>query len=64
MKFKKVKVKDEASILTKRTKGEKILYGIVLGVFTIYCIILLYPLLLDTFSNVRIVDCHNSHPCF
>lgn len=45
MKFKKVKVKDEASILTKRTKGEKILYGIVFGVFTIYSIILLYPLL-------------------
>ena len=37
-KFKNIRVKDEASILTKRTKGEKVIYGIAFVVFAIYSI--------------------------
>ena len=37
--------KDEASILSKRTKGEKILFAIVTAIFSVYSISLLYPLL-------------------
>ena len=36
--------KDEASILTKRTKGEKVLYAIVFGIFIVYSLALIYPL--------------------
>ncbi len=44
MNKKKIKEKDDAGVLTKRTKGEKIVFGIVFGVFLIYSICMLYPL--------------------
>lgn len=44
-KLKKFRAKDEASILTKRTKGEKVVYGVAFVVFAIYSLALLYPLL-------------------
>lgn len=40
----KFQKRDDASILTQRTKGEKVLYGIVFGIFTIYAITLIYPI--------------------
>lgn len=43
--FKTKRIKDEASILTKRTKGEKILYGVVFVIFLAYSAVLIYALL-------------------
>lgn len=43
--FKKKQVKDEASILTQRTKGEKVLYGFVFAIFFIYSAVLVYAIL-------------------
>ena len=37
--------KDDASVLTKRTKGEKVLFIIVFVIFALYSLILIYPLL-------------------
>lgn len=37
--------KDDASVLTKRTKGEKVLFIIVFVIFALYSLILVYPLL-------------------
>lgn len=41
---KRFTVKDEASILTKRSTGEKIIFGIALTIFAVYSICILYPL--------------------
>ncbi|MBQ3219199.1 MAG: carbohydrate ABC transporter permease [Clostridia bacterium] len=41
--FKRAK-NDDASVLTKRTKGEKILFAVVVLIFAIYSLVLLYPL--------------------
>ncbi len=43
-KISKRKASDEASVLTQRTKGEKILFGIVGAIFFLYSLTLLYPL--------------------
>ncbi len=37
--------KDDAGVLTKRTKGEKVLFIIVFVIFALYSLILVYPLL-------------------
>ncbi len=37
--------KDQASVLTKRTKGEKVLFGVVFLIFVVYSVTLIYPLL-------------------
>ena len=42
--FKKKK-DDAANVLTRRTSGEKVLFGIVFVVFALYAVILLYPLI-------------------
>jgi raffinose/stachyose/melibiose transport system permease protein/N-acetylglucosamine transport system permease protein len=47
------KVKDEASILTKRTKGEKILYGIVFAMFSLYALTLIAPLLFMIVNSLQ-----------
>ncbi len=47
MKTLKLKKESEnnASALTKRTKGEKILFGVVFFIFVVYSVVLVYPLL-------------------
>lgn len=46
LKFKKMKhSKEESYILTKRTKGEKVLFSVVFVIFALYSFVLLYPLL-------------------
>ncbi len=53
-KTRKFQAKDEASILTKRTKGEKVVYGVAFVVFAIYSLALLYPLvylLINSFQD-------------
>lgn len=48
---------DDASILTKRTKGEKILYAIVFVIFLLYSLVLIYPLIylfLNSFQTTLI----------
>ncbi len=40
----KTQKKDDASILTQRTKNEKILYSIVFVIFVLYAITLIYPI--------------------
>ena len=41
---KRFTVKDEASILTKRSTIEKVIFGIALAIFSVYSICILYPL--------------------
>lgn len=36
---------NQASALTKRTKGEKVLFGVVFFIFVVYSVVLIYPLL-------------------
>lgn len=47
------KVNDEASILSKRTFGEKILFGIVFVVFALYAIALLFPLVMLIINSFK-----------
>lgn len=49
----KTKNKDEASILTKRTKGEKVLFSVVFVIFCLYCLCMLYPLLYLFISSFK-----------
>ena len=44
LKFKK-ESENEADVLTKRTKGEKVLFGVVFLIFVVYSLVLVYPLL-------------------
>ncbi len=65
---------DSASILTSRTTGEKILFGIIFVVFSLYTLIMMYPLAFlvlkslqhmldfasrDLFDYTRGIDFHN-----
>ncbi len=48
--------KEEASILTKRSKGEKIVFGVAFAVFVVYSVCLLYPLfylLVNSFQDAH-----------
>ena len=45
--------KDEASILSKRTTGEKILFVIMFGVFSLYAIALVFPLILLIINSLK-----------
>ena len=49
----KMKNKDEASILTKRTGGEKVLFSVVFVIFCLYCLCMLYPLLYLFISSFK-----------
>lgn len=54
--------KDVASILTKRSKGEKVLYGIVFVIFAVYAVSLLYPLLYLIMNSLRDMLSYNRDP--
>ena len=49
----KMKANDDASILSKRTLGEKILFGIVFVIFVIYASALLFPLFLLVINSFK-----------
>ena len=51
--FKKVVKKDEASILSKRTTGEKILFSIMFAVFALYAVALVFPLILLIINSFK-----------
>lgn len=60
--FKKKTKKDVASILTKRSKGEKVLYGIIFALFLLYAISLLYPLIYLLMNSLRDMLSYNRDP--
>ncbi len=47
---------DSASILTSRTASEKVLYGIVFGLFLLYTCILAYPIMFLILRSIQHVD--------
>ena len=58
---------DTASVLTRRTKGEKVLFGIVFVVFLLYSVLLLYPLvflLINSFQDALIYVLVRTKPGF
>lgn len=60
--IKKKMKKDAASILTKRSKGEKVLYGIVFVIFSLYAVSLLYPLIYLLMNSLRDMLSYNRDP--
>ena len=47
------KTNDDASILSKRTAGEKVLFGFMFVVFSLYAIALIYPLILLIINSLK-----------
>ena len=60
--IKKRMKKDVASILTKRSKGEKVLYGIIFVIFSLYAVSLLYPLVYLLMNSLRDMLSYNRDP--
>lgn len=54
--------KEVASILTKRSKGEKVLYGIIFVIFALYALSLLYPLVYLLMNSLRGMLSYNRDP--
>ncbi|MBO5480175.1 MAG: carbohydrate ABC transporter permease [Clostridia bacterium] len=51
--FKKFKMKDDASVLTQRSRNEKILFGVVFAVFFVYGISMLMPFIFLGLNSLK-----------